>query len=174
MSHAPTEAFIQQFTGCQARLFAYIAVLLGDAEAASDVLQETNLVLWRKSHEFVEGTDFNAWVSAVARFQVLAHLRDARRDRHHFDADVVEELAVVAENAVQDLDDRRTALRKCLETLNPGHRRLLQIRYLEERSVEETASASGRTVAGVVTTLGRLRRALLACIQRKLVREACR
>ena len=39
-------------TDHQGRLFGYILSLLGDADAANDVLQEANIVLWRDSREF--------------------------------------------------------------------------------------------------------------------------
>lgn len=171
MPGQPTEQFVKLFTGCQQRLYAYIAVLLGDAEAANDVLQETNLVLWQKAGDFTEGTDFAAWSSTIARFQALAYLRNRRRDRHQFDAEIISELAVAAEHVVQDLDERFSALRHCLEKLNVRHRDLLRVRYLEGETIASTAKAAGRTQAGVVTTLGRVRRTLLDCIQRRLARE---
>ncbi|MDF1745393.1 MAG: sigma factor, partial [Gimesia sp.] len=43
-----TEQFVQQLTENQNRLYGYVYSLLGDHSRAEDVLQETNLVLWRK------------------------------------------------------------------------------------------------------------------------------
>ena len=51
----PTEHFIQSLTESQNRLYGYIYSLVGDHHAAADVLQECNLVLWRKFGEFREG-----------------------------------------------------------------------------------------------------------------------
>jgi RNA polymerase sigma-70 factor (ECF subfamily) len=167
----PSEQFVQQLTGCQPRLYAYIAVLAGDAEVAGDILQETNLVMWRKADEFVEGTDFATWSSAIARFQVLAWFRDQSRDRHRFDEVLLADLATSAANAVQHFDDRRQALRACLEKLIPGHRDLLRVRYFEGKSVAETAQLTGRTAKGVITTMGRIRQMLFECIERRLARE---
>jgi len=84
-----TERFVQQLTGCQTRLYAYILMLLPNHDNAADVLQETNLVLWRKADEFVDGTEFGAWACRIAHFQVLAWLRDAQRDRHVFDPELL-------------------------------------------------------------------------------------
>ena len=46
------EQFVERLGSCQDRLFAYILMLLSNRDAALDVLQETNLVLWRKAAEF--------------------------------------------------------------------------------------------------------------------------
>ena len=80
-----TERFIRCLTEHQSRLLAYLVALLGDLHEARNVLQDTNLELWRKSEDFVEGTDFAAWSRRVAHFKVLAYLRDKRRDRLLFD-----------------------------------------------------------------------------------------
>ena len=82
MSHDDrTEQFIRCLTDHQGRLFAYLVSLLADVHEAQNVLQETNLELWRKSSDFVEGTDFAAWSRRVAHFKVLAFLRDRKRYR---------------------------------------------------------------------------------------------
>ena len=85
----PTEHFIQALTESQNRLYGYIYSLVGDHHAAADVLQECNLVLLRKFGEFREGAEFIPWAFGIARFQVMAHLRDAKRKKARFvDADL--------------------------------------------------------------------------------------
>ena len=59
--------------------------MLGDVDQANEVLQETNLVLWRKSDEFQSGSDFKAWSFRVAHFQVMAFRQRQIRDRLVFD-----------------------------------------------------------------------------------------
>jgi RNA polymerase sigma-70 factor (ECF subfamily) len=167
-----TERFVQQLTDVQTRLLAYIAMLVGDANAARDVLQETNLVLWRKSKEFVEGTDFGAWARSVARFQVLAYLRDAKRDRHLFDENLIEAMAVSAAAVTLELPERELALQQCLDKLTESQRSLLERRYTDGNSVEEIAHSSRRTRGSVSMSLKRIRQSLLDCIEHRLAGEA--
>jgi len=47
---------------------------VGRSASAWDVLQETNLVLWKEQADFQPGTRFEARAYTVARFQVLAYL----------------------------------------------------------------------------------------------------
>ncbi len=65
--------FIQLLTSNQSRLFAYTLSMLGDRQQAQDVMQETNMILWRKADQFRLGTNFGAWMLKVAYFQVVAH-----------------------------------------------------------------------------------------------------
>src|SRR5579871_2381594 len=92
-SNQRTELCIRDLTDLQVRLFAYLVSLLGDIHEARNVLQETNLELWRKSAEFMVGTDFGAWARAIAHYKVLASLRDKRRDRLLFDEELLNLIA---------------------------------------------------------------------------------
>ena len=47
-----SEQFVRHLTENQNRLYGYVYSLLGDHSRAADVVQETNLVLWRKVGEF--------------------------------------------------------------------------------------------------------------------------
>ncbi|NLF07145.1 MAG: RNA polymerase subunit sigma-70, partial [Pirellulaceae bacterium] len=58
---ARSEQFVRDLTDHQSRMYAYIMAVLGDPNAAGDVLQDANVAIWRKADEFVEGTDFWAW-----------------------------------------------------------------------------------------------------------------
>ena len=87
---APSEHFVRELTRCQNGVFAYILSLVGNSDAARDIQQETNVVLWRKVGEFSEGSNFMPWALGIARMQVLSFRRDHQRDRHVFDDQVLE------------------------------------------------------------------------------------
>ena len=79
--HDRNEQFIRLLTEHQSHLFVYLVSLLGDVHDASNVLQETNIVLWRRSAEFAEGTNFGAWSRTIAHFQLLAYFYSRRNLR---------------------------------------------------------------------------------------------
>ncbi|MCE9556371.1 MAG: RNA polymerase subunit sigma-70, partial [Planctomycetes bacterium] len=54
----PSELFVRELTASQPRLRAFIFSLLPNRDAALDVLQDTNVVLWRKAATFEEGSSF--------------------------------------------------------------------------------------------------------------------
>ena len=87
------EFFVDHITSVQQALFAYILVLLPNIADASDVLQETNLVLWRKRDEFRLDQEFLPWARAIARYQVLANLKQQHRNRLRFSDTLLSQLA---------------------------------------------------------------------------------
>jgi RNA polymerase sigma-70 factor (ECF subfamily) len=160
------EWFVQLLTSHQNGLFAYLVALLGDLHEASNVLQETNLVLWRKAGEFADETDFVAWSRKVAYFQVLAYLRDRKRDRHLFDEELLAQLSCRVEPA--DEDARRLALRSCLAELPDVQRQMIAERYAVGGSVQEMARRAGKSEAAIKMALLRIRQSLLRCISGRL------
>ena len=100
------DQFITHLTAAQPSLWAYVFSLLPDHGAAQDVLQETNLTLWRKANEFQTGTSFLAWSCQVAYFHVLSHRRRVRRDRLVFDEEVLAYLAERQADRAAELGDR--------------------------------------------------------------------
>ncbi len=159
--------FVQELTRNQRRLYGYILTLVPTPSEADDVLQETNLALWRKADDFRPGSSFLAWACRVAYFEVLTHWRKRKRDAHPF-ADEETLACVAAESASQldEFDERLVALRGCLSRLSERKRQLLQRFYFDERSLGEIAEERGQSEGVVRVTVHRIRVLLLECIQR--------
>jgi RNA polymerase sigma-70 factor (ECF subfamily) len=166
-SDVGTEQFIRCLTDHQSRLFIYLVSLLGDVNEARDVLQETNLVLWRRSADFAEGTDFTAWSRTIAHFQVLAYLRDKKRDRLVFDGELLQQLAQRPQPA-EDSEARHVALRHCLAELPDGPRLLISQRYRSGSSIRELARRLGKSEGALKVALSRIRKRLMDCIEKRL------
>jgi RNA polymerase sigma-70 factor (ECF subfamily) len=165
----PTEYFIQALTESQNRLYGYIFSLVGEHHAASDILQECNLVLWRKFGEFRPESDFIPWAFAIARFQVLAHLRDRKRSDARFVSPEIVELLhdEVAEQA-GEFEEMRLALRQCLSKLAPTSRELVENRYFRKLAIQAIAEETSRNLSAVKVALMRVRLALRECIDRQM------
>jgi RNA polymerase sigma-70 factor (ECF subfamily) len=160
------EAFVQLLTHEQTRLFGYIVMLLGEVNDASNVLQQTNLVLWRKADDFSMETNFHVWAKKVAYYQTLAYLRDRKRDKHIFDEKLLDQLA--SRPTVVDEDERRVALRHCLGVISRDSLDLLQQRYAPGKSISEIASQQQKTEGAVKMALMRIRQSLVHCIEGQL------
>jgi RNA polymerase sigma-70 factor (ECF subfamily) len=157
---------VQLMLSGQGRLYAFIMSLLGDPDQASDVLQQTNLVMWEKIDNFQPGTNFMAWAFRIARFQVMAHRQKHGRDRHVFDDEAIGLVADAFEKQAEDFDDRLDALSRCIQQLPDDRRRLLRRRYGEGWSVKNLAEELGQTANQLAVRLHRLREVLMQCIQR--------
>jgi RNA polymerase sigma-70 factor, ECF subfamily len=165
------DQFVRHLTSCQPRLHAYILSLLPNWNDANDVLQDTNLVIWHRSEEFIEGTNFLAWAYAIARYKVLAHHRDRHRDRHIFDDELFALVADQAEHRALPGESAVVVLKGCMKELSPLQREMLRQRYAKNGSVQEMARVLGRSAAVVSVTLSRIRHRLMACVRRKLEEE---
>ena len=82
----PAEEVVRSIAQAQRRLFAFILTLVRRAGDAEDILQETNVVLWRKRETFRPGSDFYAWAFEIARWQFLAWRSRQNRQGSPLDA----------------------------------------------------------------------------------------
>jgi len=166
------QQFVLQLTECQNRIYAYIFSMLGDHARASDVLQETNLVLWQRVKDWSLGAPFLPWAFAIARFQVLANTRDRSRERCLLDSDLIETLSqdVAAESS--RLEETRVALRECLTKLTEQNRGMIQLRYEHGKSIVSIAETLQRSEEAVKVALLRIRRSLHACVTKQMTLDA--
>ncbi|QDT98597.1 sigma-70 family RNA polymerase sigma factor [Gimesia aquarii] len=165
------EQFVQQLTENQNRLYGYVYSLLGDHSRAEDVLQETNLVLWRKIAEYDQTRPFLPWAFAIVRFQVLAQLRDKQRDRMLLNSSLAEMLSDEAASQSEQIDAIREALRPCLGLLTSSNRELIEERYFRTKSVAEMSQNANRSVSSIKVALLRIRRQLADCVQKRMAAE---
>ncbi|MEO1991074.1 MAG: sigma-70 family RNA polymerase sigma factor [Pirellulales bacterium] len=162
----PDQYFLA-ITAIQNRLHAYILSLLANPSAAQDVLQETNLVLIRKADDFQTNASFESWAYSTARFQVLAHLRDRKRDRLVLHEAFAEKLAPMAEVMAEDTERRMQLLSGCVERLSDDHKTLLHKRYGKEASIATLAEERGKTASAIKQVLYRIRNLLAACVEER-------
>jgi len=163
--------FVPLFTKAQRPMYLFILGLTGSPQDAEEILASTNLVIWSKADQFQDGTSFFAWVCQIARYEVLQHRQRFRRDKLKFSDEFVD---TVAEESISQLDDsdlRRQALEQCLQKLPSRDRELIRERYRPGTTGKEVASSLGRPQNAVYQSLGRIRRVLLDCIQRRLAEE---
>lgn len=160
--------FVQQFTRSQRALYLFILAQIGNVAEAEEVLQETNVDILAKHEQFQQGTNFLAWARQVATFEVLQWRQRKGRDRLRFSDEFVEAVAREAAEQSEQTEARRKALELCLEKLRPEDRELIQTRYQPGNSGKELAEDLGRPANSVYQSLGRIRRMLLECIQRRL------
>jgi RNA polymerase sigma-70 factor (ECF subfamily) len=164
--------FLELYSSHYPRLQFYVTALLPTANDASDVLQETSLVLWRKFDSFELGTNFFAWACKIARFQVMKYRERQGHAARLFDTSLLEKLAVEASDESVVRGVPLEALENCLGKLSELDRSLIRRRYQPGASVQQLAVDIGRTANSLSKSLGRIRRALLECIHRTLAHES--
>ncbi len=171
MSQNLSEEFVQLFTSYQRRLYLYILGQVGNPNDAEEILQETNVILWKKFDRFEPGTNFYAWAAQIASYEVLKHRDRRRRDKLYFSDEFVQYVAEESRNMSDELEARHQALMECLQKLKPSDLKLIQQRYKSGENGKSVAEWLGRPVNSVYQSLGRIRRTLMECVNRQLATE---
>jgi RNA polymerase sigma-70 factor (ECF subfamily) len=166
------EVYVRHLTDCQSKLRGYILACIGNYANTSDVLQRTNLTLWKKAGEFQRGARFLPWAYAIARFEILSFLRDHKRDRLVFSEEVANLMLELEAEEEMDANERQLALRKCLEKLPHQSRDLLSQRYDQGNTIKQIAGDANRSEVAIKSSFLRIRRALEKCIESTLKLEA--
>ena len=148
----------------QPRLLAYIHSLVFDPQVAADILQDTNLILWKKASQYTPGTNFKAWAFRVAYFEVKSYRRKAVRNRLVFDDELLDRVAEEAETIDERLPARRRALAQCLPKLPDRQREIIILRYFRGMSVKAIAKEWNRKANAIGQLLFRARKNLMDCI----------
>jgi RNA polymerase sigma-70 factor (ECF subfamily) len=166
------DEIMRLLTAHQGMVYAYILALHPNRSAAQDILQETNMAMWRKRDQFEPGTNFKAWAFRFAKFQTLDHLKRVKNRRWLvFGESLLEMMSEEACEMPDDFEERRGALKKCLSKLSESEQELIRAHYQSGLPLAELGDRLGRSQAAVKQLLFRLRRSLKTCIERQLSTE---
>lgn len=170
------ESFVTELTAHQPALQAFISSLMPGDPGTDDVLQRTNITLWRKRDEFTPGTNFRAWSFECAKWTMRAYLKEKQRKNWLvFDDDLARAVTErMAERIPSTTDASQVALRVCLSKLRDSDRELLLSHYEQGESLADCSKRCGRTVGTLKVALFRLRAGLRRCISERLALEAAR
>ncbi len=165
------DTFVRLFAQHGQRVFAYILALLPNRTDAQEVFQETSVVLWREFANFRPDGDFGRWGCGIALNQVRKFRRQRQRDKLVFNDVLIEQLAEERLSGSDRLQQRQAALAECLKKLRAKDRDLIGRCYAGTNSYKAVAEQTGRPVNTVYKALTRIRRALMECIDRRLLQE---
>ncbi len=170
------EIFVTELTAHQPALQAFIASLMPGDPGTDEVMQRTNITLWRKRADFTPGTNFRAWAFECAKWTMRAYFKEKqRRNWLVFDDELARAVTErMAERLPDSPDASQAALRLCLSRLRDADRELILSHYEQGETLAECSKRSGRTVGTLKVALFRLRAALRRCICERLAVEAAR
>ncbi|MFT5853347.1 MAG: RNA polymerase sigma-70 factor (ECF subfamily) [Verrucomicrobiales bacterium] len=165
-----TLEFVKLLTGHQSALRGFIVSLMPGSPDVEDVLQDTNVVIWEKMSSFEQGSNFRAWIFAIAKNVALAHFSKLKRDRSPVVSETLARLIADTwyqrENA--DLASKDIALNYCLQTLDDSELAVVDARYSHHNSLEALAAATKRPAATLRVLLFRVREKLRLCVNKRL------
>lgn len=149
----------------RARVWRYLRFLGAATDLADDFAQDTLLAALRA---FAGEEPPTGGLLTTARNRLRMHHRTAGREVADLEALHAQWVEVAG---VDDGDASLRALRRCLDELPERSRRALQRRYGDGAERAAIARELGLGAEGVKSLLVRLRTALAACVQRRVLEE---
>ena len=145
------EAFGELYDIFASRIYRFIRIKVNAPERAEDILQDTFLRAWQSLPRLkLDNLYFGAWLYTIARNLINDHYRNMQRRPAAENIDDHGDLISgddVAANTELKLDIER--MRASLAELSPTYRQVLELRFIQEFSVDETAKILGRNSLSV-------------------------
>jgi RNA polymerase sigma-70 factor (ECF subfamily) len=152
-------------------LHAVVMRIVGDADDAEEVLEETFWQAWRQAARYEEGRGgIGTWLVMMARSRALDRIRSRRRFREErwetlpqpCGADGRDDAPSPLDSA--QADELRRVIASAVAKLPPEQRETVELAYFRGMSQTEIAEATGQPLGTVKTrarlALGKLRAAL--------------
>lgn len=151
-------AFRQLYDLQSARLYGQALRLTRQPQLAADAVHDAFLQVWQRSSRFDPSRGrAEAWLSSLLRYRAIDILR--KRGRENYGAEPVEEPDTSPDPLDQLVSSAEgTALRRCLDELEEGQRRVVLLAFVDGLSHSELAA---RLQAPLGTVKSWVRRALL-------------
>ena len=161
------EEYLYQIVSNQKRIYGFIKYVHSYHSEVDDILQETNMTLLKKEHDFDSSQGFLPWAIAIARWTWMAHKQKRRRalDRvTHFPEGVVYEGwdylidPATSSSSMQEVDQnflRREVLNKASQKLLPSEKEILKM-SLEGKTLTEMSEELGTSYRATSARKSRL------------------
>lgn len=161
--------FLRMYASVQTRLFAFILSVIHNRNDADELFQETSVILWEQFEHYREESSFAAWAIGIAKNKVLEYLRANQRSKKIFPDQFYQKIAEVSEKSPDDIPQRISALKSCLEKLKVSDQKLIALRFHKKIPIKMLSQLTGRSTDSLYKTLSRILHLLKGCIERKVI-----
>ena len=150
--------FKQLFLPCHRKLFSVAYRLMGNAQAAEDMVQETFLKLWMQRDKIERIDNPEAYSITVLRRLFYDRMRTGRLQE--VDKDVGSLQITSSQNISRQLEaaDEYQRVRQLISHLPEPQGRIMLMRDVEDRSFEEISIETGLTEVNIRSILSRARK----------------
>ena len=165
MVDMPTTSAAAQLSDDRLFVMAVARRIVRDVDAARDVAQDAMLQAFRYRASFRGESDYRTWLYRIATTAALSHLRRERALARRVVACAQDAAAPVAAPPMSPIDaitqaETAREVSAQIAGLPPLYREILALRYDDDCTEREAASALGVSVTAVKVRTHRARRAL--------------
>jgi RNA polymerase sigma-70 factor (ECF subfamily) len=128
-------------------VFKYARYMLGSVIEAEDATQEIFTRVYQSWDRFAQLSQAQTWMWSIARNHIYDLLRKKKRESRLLDRRTSAELSNIPsrESSLFELED-------AIQGLRPAYRQVLILRYIQDKSISETATLLGWTESKVKVT----------------------
>lgn len=164
--------FTRHFSEAENAMKAFAFSLVPNRADADDIIQETLKSLWEHFGDYDPQRPFLPWANRFVYRQVQMHRRSqTTRGKYFFNDETIEQLASDSDDSFEQSQAMEKALQRCLETISPRQRELIEQRYTSKGTLQELAHQLGKEPDALYKMLQRVREALHKCISKRMIRE---
>ena len=153
-------------------LRAWLAAHSPPGVDVDEIAQRSFVAAFTRLSEFEPGTNFAAWLFAIAQYQLRTETTRLRRiaDYHaRYGPDLLQlEMDRRCNGPPEMWTARLEHLQSCRDALGEHLRRFVNWRYDEEIPLDEMAVRCGRSVAAVKKQLWKIRQQLQQCVETRM------
>ena len=168
--HSALKSLYEKTSG---KLFGLAMRVVGQRDAAEDVLQEAFITIWRVAGDYRSAlSPPMAWLGLIVRSRGLDSLRRRNADRAHLTQELDENMASIIEGdspspmSVAQASEQACALHECLAQLEQRQREVVSLAYLRELTHSELAAQLKLPLGTVKTWIRRGLEQLRGCLAR--------
>lgn len=171
-NNAPIQRFTDLWLENQDMLAGYVYMQIRDFHDAEDVIQEVARSAAGSFDQYDPARPFGPWLIAIAKRRVVDYWRRQGRSPLTLTDQAMQQIADAHLQLSENRDERFDALRACLSRLSDRHRHAIELRYSQALSPEQIAKRVGASTTAINALIYRVRKALAACINDRLGRQA--
>tara|TARA_B110000438_G_scaffold87887_1_gene87367 strand:- start:329 stop:979 length:651 start_codon:yes stop_codon:yes gene_type:complete len=167
-------AFEELVSRHQARLFHFLCQKLPRREDAEDMAQKALITAWQKLHLYRAEASFATWLYTIARRLVISHYRKHGK-MTHCELEAAESVLVETDTPADECrraEEHATLWRVAREALKDEAYDMLWLRYRDQLSIAEIATALERSNTSVKVMLHRSRKTLARALEAEAAAEA--
>jgi RNA polymerase sigma-70 factor, ECF subfamily len=152
-------AFSTLYERYRRALYTFGLRMLGDPEAARDLVQEAFLRVYEKRRQLNHPGSFRGWLFTIGRNRCISHLRQ-NRSQAPLDTVPEEAFAIEISSAGMEAEEDVQLIRLALSRIKEEFREVLILREYQDLSYKEIAEITESTEGAVKSRLFKARRAL--------------
>jgi RNA polymerase sigma-70 factor, ECF subfamily len=149
---------------------SFIGAQIADKHNADDIAQQTFVFAFQNLRDYQTGTNFLAWLRAIARNKVYTHIRKCSESNKNIQSFRKQNILAMSTELLEPgvVEKRLDALSKCIEQLPDDQQDFLKKINSRESTLADIADALGRSSVAVRKQASRTYARLRDCIQKRL------